>query len=214
MDTDRNLLFGVLALQADLVTADQFAKACALWAAEKSRPLADVLVGQGWLAPSDRVDVDRLLQRKLAKHQGDVRASLAEVTTDRVRQSLDGVADRDVRQSLAGLTPPPAGHVLLAQGGYGDPTGARQRHHHELHHGIGRLGPSAGPSRLRNRPRVGHEAHRPDRQLRTGVAGRAGVDAQGARVARGRLRHQAPRLNECSCRPHATVTTPGQRHPL
>ena len=93
MDTDRNLLFGVLALQADLVTADQFAKACALWAADKGRPLADVLVGQGWLVPADRVDVEKLLLRKLARHNGDARASLAEVAGDRMRQSLDGVSD-------------------------------------------------------------------------------------------------------------------------
>ena len=30
-DTDRNLLFGVLALQADLIDAAQFAEACSAW---------------------------------------------------------------------------------------------------------------------------------------------------------------------------------------
>ena len=78
-DTDRNLLFGVLALQADLIDADHFAKACALWAADKARPLAEVLVGQGWLTPGDRADVSKLLERKLQKHGGDARASLAEL---------------------------------------------------------------------------------------------------------------------------------------
>ncbi len=114
MNTDRNLLFGVLALQADLLTADQFAKASALWAADKGRPLADVLVEQGWLSASDRVDVEKLLQRKLAKHKGDAHASLAEVTSDQVRQSLIGVADQEIQQSVSGLTPPPVGHVLIA----------------------------------------------------------------------------------------------------
>ena len=33
MDADRNLLFGVLALHADLITTDQFAEAYAAWAA-------------------------------------------------------------------------------------------------------------------------------------------------------------------------------------
>src|SRR5262245_47174484 len=110
MDTDRNLLFGVLALQADLIDPARFAEACAAWAGRKDTPLADLLVERGWLTPSDRADVEKLLQRKLAKHAGDAKASLAEVTSDEVRQSLAGVPDPDVRQAL---TPPPAGHVLL-----------------------------------------------------------------------------------------------------
>jgi serine/threonine-protein kinase len=112
--TDRNLLFGVLALQADLLSPAQFAEACSAWAGRKDTPLADLLVERGWLSPSDRVDVEKLLQRKLAKHQGDARAGLAEVTTDAVRQSLVGVDDAGVRQSLAGLSTPPRGHVLLS----------------------------------------------------------------------------------------------------
>ncbi len=114
MDADRNLLFGVLALQADLLTPAQFAEACSAWAARKGTLLADLLVERGWLGPSDRADVDKLLQRKLQKHTGDAKAGLAEVTTDVVRRSLAGVEDADVRQSLAGPTPPPRGHVLLA----------------------------------------------------------------------------------------------------
>jgi tRNA A-37 threonylcarbamoyl transferase component Bud32 len=113
VNTDRNLLFGVLALQADLLTAAQFAEACAAWAARKDGPLAALLVERGWLTPSDRVDVDKLLERKLARHGGNVQASLAEATTDRARHSLAGIADPAVQQSLAGLTPSPAGHVLL-----------------------------------------------------------------------------------------------------
>jgi serine/threonine protein kinase len=114
MDTDRNLLFGVLALQADLLTPARFAEACSAWSARKDTPLADLLVEHGWLTPADRADVQRLLDRKLAKHHGDARAGLAEVTTDPVRRSLAAVEDPDVRQSLGGLSPPPeAAHVLL-----------------------------------------------------------------------------------------------------
>jgi hypothetical protein len=114
MDTDRNLLFGVLALQADLLTPSCFVEACTLWANQKQTPLANLLVERGWLTDADRTDIQKLLDRKLKKHGGDARASLAEVTTDQVRQSLAGVADADVRQSLAGPTPPPQGHVLLS----------------------------------------------------------------------------------------------------
>src|SRR6516162_3034226 len=110
MDTDRNLLFGVLALQADLLSPAQFAEACSAWAGRKDTPLADLLVERGLLEPSDRADVDKLLQRKLAKHHGDARAGLAEVTTDRIRQSLAGLDDPDIRHTL---TPPPVDHVLM-----------------------------------------------------------------------------------------------------
>ena len=78
MDTDRNLLFAVLALQADLLDRERFVQACTLWAARKERPIADLLVDQGWLTTQDRADVERLLARKLRKHGGNVQASLAE----------------------------------------------------------------------------------------------------------------------------------------
>jgi hypothetical protein len=113
VDTDRNLLFGVLALQADLLTPARFAEACSAWAGRKNAPLADLLVERGWLTLADRDDVEKLLRRKLAKHGGDAKASLGEVTTDPVRQSLAGVQDADVRQSLDGPATPPQGHVLL-----------------------------------------------------------------------------------------------------
>src|SRR5262245_63993497 len=106
MSADRNLLFGVLALQADLLDAARFAEACSAWAARKDMPLADLLVERGWLTEEERGHVEFLLQRKLKKHDGDARASLAEVTTDPVRHSLLSIADPDVQQSLAALPTP------------------------------------------------------------------------------------------------------------
>jgi tetratricopeptide (TPR) repeat protein/tRNA A-37 threonylcarbamoyl transferase component Bud32 len=123
MDNDRNLLFGVLALQAELIDADRFAKGCALWAADKSRPLADVLVAQGWLTPTDRADVGKLLDRKLRKHGGDVRASLAEVTTDAVRRSLADVSDPELQATLEPVAP--AGPLLQVTTDLVPPSGDR-----------------------------------------------------------------------------------------
>jgi hypothetical protein len=37
-DADRNLLFGVLCLQADLITEAQFAEACSLWCRRRQVP--------------------------------------------------------------------------------------------------------------------------------------------------------------------------------
>jgi serine/threonine-protein kinase len=113
MDTDRNLLFGVLALQADLIDQARFAEACTAWTARKDTPLADLLVERGWLSAEDRADVEKLLARKLSKHGGDARPALAEVTSDHVRRTLTLVSDPDVRKSLAGVPLPAKGHILL-----------------------------------------------------------------------------------------------------
>ncbi len=39
-DTDRNLLFGVVALQGEMIDAGQLAEACTAWSARKDRLLA------------------------------------------------------------------------------------------------------------------------------------------------------------------------------
>jgi PAS domain S-box-containing protein len=105
MDTDRNLLFGVIALQADMIDPAQFIEACLLWTGRKQQALADLLVERGWISGADRGHVDYLLERKLRKHGGDVRASLAAIP-DHVRHTLADLGDEDIQRSLAG--PPSA----------------------------------------------------------------------------------------------------------
>jgi tetratricopeptide (TPR) repeat protein len=111
MDTDRNLLFGVLALQADLIDRERFVQACTLWAARKDTPIADLLVEQGWLTAEGRAAIDLLIAFKLRKHAGDVQASLAEAASGRLRALLASFPDDDVHRSVAGL---PAGEHELA----------------------------------------------------------------------------------------------------
>jgi tetratricopeptide (TPR) repeat protein len=113
VNTDRNLLFGVLALQADLLDAQQFAQACTAWSACKDKALAELLVERGWLTDQDKSDVERLLERKVKKHAGDAHASLAATVSPPNRALLAGVADAEVQQSLAEL-PAAEGHLLLS----------------------------------------------------------------------------------------------------
>lgn len=103
--TDHNLLFGVLALQSDLIDVPTFAEACSAWAMQKDMPLADLLVQRGWLTADDKVHVSYLLERKIKKHSGDVHASLAAVANPPVRQILAGLPDPDVQHSIADLSP-------------------------------------------------------------------------------------------------------------
>jgi serine/threonine-protein kinase len=136
--TDFNLLFGVLALQADFLDARQFAEACSAWAGRKDTPLADLLVERGWLSAGDRAHVECLLQRKLLRHGGDARAGLSAVATvPDVRPVLESIADPDVRQSLAGLTPP-AGPTPVATMAY--EPGGRARYTLRRLHATGGIG--------------------------------------------------------------------------
>src|SRR5262249_28258791 len=100
-DADRNLLFGVLALQADLLDTARFAEACSARAARKETSLADLLVERGWLTIEDKNHVEYLLERKLRKYGGDAQASLAAVAGTEVRRVLATVDDDDaVARSL------------------------------------------------------------------------------------------------------------------
>jgi tetratricopeptide (TPR) repeat protein/tRNA A-37 threonylcarbamoyl transferase component Bud32 len=103
VDTDRNLLFGVLALQADIIDADRFAVACSAWAAKKTMPLADLLHERGWITAEEQAHVEFLLERKLRKHHGDAHASLAAAADNRVRSLIVAADDFDVRRSIAEL---------------------------------------------------------------------------------------------------------------
>src|SRR5262249_50873974 len=78
-DTAHNLPSGVLPLQADIITSDQFVEACTTWAARKGAPLADVLTDRGWVAPTERATIEHLMQLKLKKFGGDAHASLTAV---------------------------------------------------------------------------------------------------------------------------------------
>jgi serine/threonine-protein kinase len=137
VDADRNLLFGVLAMQQELLDARQFADACALWALRKDVPLAEVLVEQGWIAPDDRQHLERFLERKLKRHGGNVHATLAAVADAEAREAMKRVDDPDIRNSLSSL-PPAAGHVLVET--LVRPAEARSRYNLTRLHAEGGLG--------------------------------------------------------------------------
>jgi hypothetical protein len=103
VNTDRYLLFGVLALQADLIDADQFAEACSAWAAKKATSLAGLLQERDWITAEERAHVEFLPERKPRKHGGDARAGLAAADDDQVRGLIAAADDFEVRRSIAEL---------------------------------------------------------------------------------------------------------------
>src|SRR6516162_6548264 len=97
MDTDRNLLFGVLALQAGLIDQDQFVEACALWATRKSVLLPELLRERGWLIGADQEHLEYLLERRINQQGGNVHASLVAIPED-IKQSLAALQDDDIQR--------------------------------------------------------------------------------------------------------------------
>jgi signal transduction histidine kinase/tRNA A-37 threonylcarbamoyl transferase component Bud32 len=115
MDADRNLLFGVLALQVDLINHGQFVEACAAWTARKEGTLADLLVERGWLTATDRSDVERLLQRKLKKHGGDSSSVLAEVADPEVKRSISSLGAAGIQLPPAEMEPAPSPYSTVSE---------------------------------------------------------------------------------------------------
>lgn len=98
MDADRNLLFGVLALQADLIDSRQFIEACTLWTTCKERLLFDLMVERGWLKETDRAHLEYLVERTVQRYQGQPHRSPS--ANGEIRRSFDAAGDDDNQCSL------------------------------------------------------------------------------------------------------------------
>ena len=99
---DRNLLFGVLAMQMDFVTREALIAAVSTWVLDKSKTLDQILVEQGALATDERDLLEPLIQKHLERHGGDPAQSLASVgSRGLAREALGHVADPELDASLA-----------------------------------------------------------------------------------------------------------------
>src|SRR4051794_4467559 len=108
---DRDLLFGLLALQNGLINQVQLVAAFQAWTLDKARALADHLVARGDLDADDRSAVEVLVTRHLKKHGGDVERSLAAIPAGRsTRESLAGIGDLDLGGTLAHVASAPTEH--------------------------------------------------------------------------------------------------------
>ncbi len=98
---DRNLLFGVIALQMDFISRDQLISALSGWVLEKHKPLGRLLQEHGALGEADRAALEALVDRHLARHGGDPERSLATVhAADQLRDPLTRLDDPDLHASL------------------------------------------------------------------------------------------------------------------
>src|SRR5262245_44912203 len=102
MPGDRNLLVGVLALQMGFVGRDGLVEAMHAWMLDRHRPLGELLHERGALGQEEHVLLEALVDRQLARHQGDVEKSLQAVDlSPSARAALAAVPDADLQASLA-----------------------------------------------------------------------------------------------------------------
>ena len=91
--SDRNLLFGVLALQMDFLGRDALLAGMHAWVLERQKPLDQILVEQHALTPEHRALLESLVQAHLRLHDDDPEKSLAAVAVPTpLRDELRGLA--------------------------------------------------------------------------------------------------------------------------
>lgn len=94
---DRNLLFGILALQNGLITREHLVAAIHAWTADKSRPMGELLVAAGAMTPAGVALLEPLVAHHVEQHGGDAQQSLAALASvSSVQVELMAVADPDL----------------------------------------------------------------------------------------------------------------------
>lgn len=100
-NADRNLLFGVLALQMEFATHDQVLAALNAWTLAKDKTLGDVLIEHKALDADRRQLLDAVVAQRLKQHGNDVAQSLSALALPpALRDQLSRLADADLQASV------------------------------------------------------------------------------------------------------------------
>jgi serine/threonine-protein kinase len=100
--TERNLLFGFLAVQNDFLAPKELVAAVTTWLGKKSRSLGDILRDRKSLSEKERQLLLNLVDQHLARHDGDSEKSLAAVASkSTVCDDLLALGDIDLQLTLS-----------------------------------------------------------------------------------------------------------------
>ncbi len=100
--SDRNLLLGIVALQLDFISRDALIDAMNSWTLAKSRTLSEILVDKGALDPADRLVLESLVERHIARHGCNTETSLSSIEVEGLaRIRLESIADSELIESLS-----------------------------------------------------------------------------------------------------------------
>lgn len=79
--SDRNLLFGILAVQNDLISQDDLIHAMNAWLLESSKSIGQILVDQSRLDQVDCDLLDQMIRRHIAKNSGDLKKAIGAISS-------------------------------------------------------------------------------------------------------------------------------------
>ncbi|MGO9915902.1 MAG: hypothetical protein ACLQIB_14500 [Isosphaeraceae bacterium] len=115
VNADRNLLFGLHALQNGLIDQDQLVAAFRAWSRAKDRQLAEYLVDRGDLGADQRDVVQAMVGLHEKKHGGSTEKSLTTIPAGRsTRESLAALGDCEIERTLARVGSGPASSQSVA----------------------------------------------------------------------------------------------------
>jgi serine/threonine-protein kinase len=100
---DRNLLFGILAIQVNFIDRDELIAAINIWVLEKHKPLGQILLERRKLTADQVGAINTLIEQHLKMHGDDPELSLR--ATVALPFDLDVVQDADMQASIAKLSP-------------------------------------------------------------------------------------------------------------
>jgi serine/threonine-protein kinase len=101
VSADRNLLFGILALQMDFIDRDTLITALNAWVLDKAKSLGQISMEQGALCVDTHDVLEALVQKHLEIHGHDAQRSLAALAAPQaVQEELHRIADPELHASL------------------------------------------------------------------------------------------------------------------
>ena len=100
--SDRNLLFGILAVQNDLISQDDLIHAMNAWLLESSKSIGQILVDQSRLDQVDCDLLDQMIRRHIAKNSGDLKKAIGAISSaEYFIDSLKQLNDSDLQVGIA-----------------------------------------------------------------------------------------------------------------
>ncbi len=122
---DRNLLYGILALQMDFINRDALIGAMHAWVLEKTKPLGAILREQGALTEEVHALLETLVRKHLERHGQDVRESLAAVPPNAaLAADLANLPDPQIQASVVSMQSQAPGPIVPRLGGAAAPEQA------------------------------------------------------------------------------------------
>ncbi len=79
--SDRNLLFGILALQLNFITREQLIEGMSVWVLDKAQSLGGIFVSRKFMEADQRTLLEALVDKHVEKHGGSVADSMHQLSS-------------------------------------------------------------------------------------------------------------------------------------